>query len=221
MNHWKWTRAALAGALALGVVGAAAPAYAVTGDDEAPTVAEQAAEHLPKSELNIWNALSEEQKDTVNEILEDPKFGVPGAAESLERQYPELEVTEQVSTASAAEVQGAGMFSLAAAATKGKRSVWYQQDWKILMVTYASVRTTINVNYHHNNVTKINSCSNDIGNDLPTRKYTSKNTKSLNSDGTATCRTEVTLKVTGQSMKSGVQGLKISGNGTIVKKWKL
>ncbi|MFF2267381.1 hypothetical protein ACFVTZ_03895 [Cellulosimicrobium cellulans] len=214
MRSAKFVRASLVGVLALGL-GAVSPGIASAAEGE-PTLAEQAAESLPAGELAKWNALTDDQKAVVNTVLEDPNFGVPGAEALVEDEYSVVEVTEEYAPESSAVSSRA----VTTAAT-GTRTSWYRQNWKILGVTYAQVQTNVNYSYSGSRVTRISSCYGVITNYVPLRQWDKINTQSLNSDGTATCRTEVWLARPLQPTQHGIQGLRVNGNGTIIKTWSL
>lgn len=212
MQITKITRVASAGVLAL-ALGLITPGLAVASE-ATPTLAEQAADLLPAEELAKWNALTDDEKAIVNTVLEDPNFGVPGAELLVESEYSSVEVTEELAE------QPTAPRAVAAAAT-GTRSSWYRQNWTILGVTYAQVQTNINYAYNGSKVTRISSCNGVITNYVPLRQWDKINTQSLNSDGTATCRTEVWLARPLQPTQHGIQGLRVNGNGTITKTWSL
>lgn len=214
MKRARIVRASVAGVLALGL-GAVSPGLASASAGE-PRLAEQAADLLPAGELAKWNALTDDQRALVNTVLEDPNFGVPGAEALVEVEYSAVEVTEEY----APEPPVVSSWAATMVAT-GTRTSWYRQNWTILGITYAQVQTNINYSYSGSRVTGITSCYGVITNYVPLRQWDKVNTQSLNSDGTATCRTEVWLARPLQPTQHGIQGLRVNGYGTIIKTWSL
>lgn len=209
-------RTVLSAGIALALtVGGASTALAAT--DAPESVAEQASQALPPTELAKWNALTDAEKAQVNQVLENPNFGVPGAQAELEAIYPVLEVQDTVSDTATPSPRG---LAVTTAATT-TRSSYYWQNWTILGITYARMQTTINYSVSGSQVTGISACYGVITNYVPLRQFDKINTQAVNSDGTATCRTEVWLSRPLQSTVHGVQGLRVNGYGSIIKRWSL
>jgi hypothetical protein len=195
--------------LSFGLVLTGATAQATSTPE--PTLAEQAATLLPASERSKWEKLTPTEKDTVNEILQDPSFGIPGSADSMEAKYEALEVVTTDAESNTPQARAAAK----------KRTTHVEQNWKILNVTYASIKTYVSYDYVGSKATKLNSCTGVIVNYVPMRQFEKNNTSSLNNDGTVTCRTEVWLSRPLQGTAFGIQGLRVNGSGTIVKRWNL
>lgn len=119
----------------------------------------------------------------MNEILMDPAFGTPGQEALVEARYGEVEVA---ATSRVREVPLSHSVTTAAVST-GSRTSWVSQNWRILGISYAEVKTTVNYKYRGARATAIDSCNGIVHNYVPLRSIDKYNTESVNSDDAGTC----------------------------------
>ncbi|MCA0181407.1 MAG: hypothetical protein LCH60_12885 [Actinobacteria bacterium] len=199
-------RAVLAATISAISFAAIAPAASASSQPD-PT---QIAAVLPAEQSAAFKQLAQSQQELTAQILADPDFAVPGREQALTAKYRQVAVTKTASDSTNRSL-----------AASGSRSSWVSQNWTILGITYAKVTTTVGYFYNGSSATAIDYCVGNAVNYVPLRTINYYPTTSVNSDGTVTCRTNWTLDRPLQSTAYGVQGLRVNGNGTIVRTWYL
>ena len=184
---------------------------------------------MPSEEQQQWHQLSETDQQTTLEILNDERFGIPEEADSLEEQWDELAVNEDIDDATdpgavpsfdlSSYSKTAGASTMATARTYD-RTTSYTQRWTILGVTYLEMRTTIGYTTRSGNVLGVNRCYGFYVNYVPFRTIAHTSWHSKTST-TATCKTEWTLARPFQATVTGIQGLKVNGSGKTVQTWRV
>lgn len=152
-------------------------------------------------------ALPKPQQARTLAILDDPNFGDPSRAEQLMVKYPELNVFNTEGTAAALSVT--------------QRSRYVQQNWSILGISYATIRTTISFRATEHQVDTILSCWNSSWNAVPGLRSISGHSYSQYNGylGHATCKTDWVIQRLVGGTGSGTQGLKVDGYGVIIQRW--
>lgn len=167
-------------------------------------------ERLPSGDAAAFKRLSASQQQRTVQILSDPAFGIPGNESVIMGKYPEVQVHSESSSPRISKVSPRAT---------GTRSSWISQKWKILFVTYATLRTDAQYQYNGSRAYSIDHCLGSYTNLIPGRQISYYPSYTNNSDGTITCRTNWTIIKAGITEKKGVQGFRVNGNGTFIKKW--
>jgi hypothetical protein len=162
---------------------------------------------LPHEERVKWDALTDAERARSLAILSDADFGNPGAADVVEDRWDEVDVVETQANASSGS-------------RSTQRSHWYSQKWTSLGVTYTDVKTTVGWTANGSNVVSVNRCYGTYTNYVPLRSISSASwwTKAATN---VTCKTEWSLGRPLQSTVTGVQGLRVSGDGVLLQVWKV
>lgn len=195
----------LAMTLSLGAPATAAPS--TTAVSTAAITANLTGDNLAK-----WQALTDGQRIATARILSDPAYGIPSEAPGLTRKYAgALKVTD--TTESTTEST-----TVALATATVSRTSWVRQNWTILGITYTEVKTTIGYTTSGSVVLDVTRCYGTYVNYVPLRSIDSYSWYTLG-NGLADCWTEWTLGIPFQSTRTGYQGLRVNGWGTILKVW--
>lgn len=177
------------------------------GAEPGALTAEAVRAGLPQGERAKWDALTDEDRARSLAILSDVDFGNPGAADVVEDRWDEVDVVETQANASTR-------------ARSMQRSHWYSQKWTIFGVTYTEVTTTVGWTANGSNVVSVNRCYGTYTNYVPLRSISSASW-STKAATNVTCKTEWSLGRALQPTVTGVQGLRVSGDGVLLLVWKV
>ncbi|PRY58162.1 hypothetical protein BCF74_11386 [Knoellia remsis] len=221
MNGFRRTLIAVLGAIAclLGLAAQTASASGLadtsTGPEGTTVTRAQIIERLNPSERAKFMALSEAEQRRSVEVVSDPDFAVPGREAAVAKKYPGAATRVATSeSANPTDVQQAS-------AMAGTRNSWYKQWWTFLGVTYASVQTTAQYQTSGARAYGIEYCQGSYTNLVPGRQISYWPSYTNNSDGTITCRTNWTVIKAGIQEVNGVQGFRVNGYGTFIRKWSI
>lgn len=193
-------------ATSIALMGVGAPLAAA--DATGPVLTAEAVRGaLPPTERVLWDALTDDERTQTLEILGDDGFGDPAAVDEIEARWDEVEVVEE-----------AGGDPSGTRATA--RTHWYSQNWTILGITYTEIKTTIGFTANGSKVVSVNRCYGTYTNYVPLRSISSASW-SESTATTATCKTEWSLGRPLQPTVTGVQGLRVSGDGVLLLTWKV
>lgn len=196
----------IAWATSVALVGVGAPLAAA--DADVPVLTPEAVRGaLPPAERVLWDALTDEERTQTLEILGDDDFGNPAAVDDVEMRWDEVEVVEE---------EGGDPAGTRATA----RTHWYSQNWTILGITYTEVKTTIGFTANGSKIVSVNRCYGTYTNYVPLRSISSASWHESTAT-TATCKTEWSLGRPLQSTVTGIQGLRVSGDGVLLLTWKV